>query len=117
MESEGQDVILVRETPSPDDIPGIQASRALLTARGARTAHAAVVARQMGKVCVVGCEGLVLEESRRRCLISGQEFSEGSIITVDGNSGRIFRGEVEYSTDRPSRLIDMVREWERGLQM
>lgn len=117
MESEGRDVILVRETPSPDDIPGIQASLALLTARGARTAHAAVVARQMGKVCVVGCEGLVLEESRRRCLISGQEFSEGSIITVDGNSGRIFRGEVEYSTDRPSRLIDMVREWERGLQM
>lgn len=115
--SEGQDVILVRETPSPDDIPGIKASCALLTARGARTAHAAVVARQMGKICVVGCEDLVLDESRKRCLISGQEFSEGSIITVDGNSGRIFRGEVEYSTDRPSRLIELVREWERRLQM
>lgn len=117
MASEGRDIILVRETPSPDDIPGITAARALLTARGARTAHAAVVARQMGKICVVGCEGLSIDESRRRCLISGQEFPEGSIITVDGNSGRIFRGEVEYTTGQPSQLIDLVREWERGLQM
>ena len=117
MESGGKDVILVRETPSPDDIPGIRAARALLTARGARTAHAAVVARQMGKICVVGCESLVIDESRRRCQIGGQEFREGSKITVDGNSGTVFRGEVEYSAERPSTLIAMVKEWERTLQL
>jgi len=115
MEAEGRRVVLVRETPSPDDIPGIRAAIALLTARGARTAHAAVVARQMGRVCVVGCESLVIDEARRRCRISGQELREGATITVDGNSGKIFLGEVEYSSDRPTPLIEMVREWEQSL--
>ncbi|MCU0632288.1 MAG: PEP-utilizing enzyme [Methanolinea sp.] len=117
MESLGREVILVRETPSPDDIPGIKAANALLTARGARTAHAAVVARQMGKVCVVGCGSLVIDEGRRRCLVGGQEFREGSRITVDGNSGNVFAGEVEHSSEQPRQLIAMVREWERSLQL
>ena len=114
---DGRTIVLVRETPSPDDIPGIRAARALLTARGARTAHAAVVARQMGRICVVGCEGLVIDESRRRCRIGGQEFMEGSVITLDGNTGRVFRGEVEFSTEPPSHLLSVVKEWERSLQL
>ncbi len=117
MESEGRSVILIRETPSPDDIPGIRAAIGLLTARGARTSHAAVVARQMGRVCVVGCESLVIDEARRRCRISGQELREGARITLDGNSGKVFRGEVEYSSERPTALIAMVREWEQSMHL
>ncbi len=117
MASEGRPVILVRETPSPDDIPGIKAARGLLTARGARTSHAAVVARQMGRICVVGCGSLTIDESRQRCLLAGQELRQGAMITVDGNSGKVFLGEVEYTAERPGHLIEMVREWERSLQL
>ena len=91
--------------------------RSFLTARGARTSHAAVVARQMGRVCVVGCESLVIDEARRRCRISGQELREGARITLDGNSGKVFRGEVEYSSERPTALIAMVREWEQSMHL
>ncbi|MDD1706262.1 MAG: hypothetical protein LUQ12_04415, partial [Methanoregulaceae archaeon] len=83
---EGNPVILVRETASPDDLPGISAACGLLTMRGARTSHAAVVARQMGKICVVQCEGLEIDTARKRCRLSGHELREGSLITIDGNS-------------------------------
>lgn len=117
MASEGRRVILVRETPSPDDISGIRAAIGLLTARGARTAHAAVVARQLGRVCVVGCEGLAIDEIRRRCRISGHELREGATITIDGNSGKVFHGEVEHSSERPTALIAKLREWEQSLHL
>jgi len=114
---EGNPVILVRETASPDDLPGISAARGLLTVRGARTSHAAVVARQMGKICVVQCEGLVIDTSRKRCTISGHELRDGSVISIDGNSGNVYIGAVEWYEERPEELISIVREWEREQQM
>ena len=109
---EGSDVILVRETASPDDLPGIHVARGLLTARGARTSHAAVVARQLGKICVVNCTTLEIDLSRHRCTIGGQELREGEIITIDGNTGRVYLGEMEVVLEKPRDLIDLVRSWE-----
>jgi pyruvate,orthophosphate dikinase len=114
---EGKDVILVRETASPDDLPGISVACGLLTVRGARTSHAAVVARQMGKVCVVQCEGLEIDATRKRCTLNGHELREGSVISIDGNSGNVYIGTVEYFEERPEELISVVRAWERELQM
>ena len=114
---EGNPVILVRETASPDDLPGISVAHGLLTVRGARTSHAAVVARQMGKICVVQCEGLTIDAPKKRCTISGHELREGSVISIDGNSGNVYIGAVEWSEERPEELISIVRTWEREQQM
>ena len=81
-------VILVRETATPDDIEGIGASGGLLTVRGARTSHAAVVARQMGKVCIVSCGDLKIDRNRRVCSFPGRDLFEGDTITLDGQSGK-----------------------------
>lgn len=108
----GKGVILVRETASPDDLPGIGAARGLLTMRGARTSHAAVVARQMGKVCVVNCTNLEIDLDRRRCRLSRTELREGEVISIDGNSGNIYLGSVECLEERPLELVGLIRSWE-----
>jgi pyruvate,orthophosphate dikinase len=115
--AEGHDVILVRETASPDDLPGIAAARGLLTMRGARTSHAAVVARQMGKICVVNCIGLEIDRTRKRCSLSGQELGEGEVISIDGNSGNVYIGSVEFIEEKPVGLISLVRAWEQQMQV
>ncbi len=104
-------VILVRETPSPDDISGIHVSAGFLTTRGARTAHAAVVARQMGKVCIVNCQDLKLYPRDRKCRIGKKEFQEGDIISLDGASGEIYEGEVEVISERPVKLLEIIQAW------
>jgi pyruvate,orthophosphate dikinase len=109
---EGNEVILVSETASPDDLPGIHAAKGLLTARGARTSHAAVVARQLGKICVVNCISLEIDLPRHRCTIGGQELREGEVITLDGNTGRVYLGEIEVVLEKPDDLIDLVHSWE-----
>lgn len=110
------DVILVRETASPDDINGIDASAGILTAHGARTSHAAVVARQMGKVCVVNCADLVIETEKHRCVINGYTFREGDLLSIDGNSGAIYKGKVEIVHQKPDDLIAVVRQWSQEQQ-
>jgi pyruvate,orthophosphate dikinase len=105
-------VILVRETASPDDIAGIDVASGILTARGARTSHAAVVARQLGKVCVVNCTGLVIEAHLHRCTIGGVMVREGDVISIDGNTGLVYRGRVNVISRRPVDLIATVRQWE-----
>jgi pyruvate,orthophosphate dikinase len=107
-------VILVREIPSPDDISGIHTSAGLLTASGARTAHAAVVARQLGKVCIVNCQELKLYPGGRKCSIGGKEFLEGDVISLDGASGEIYEGKVEVISERPVELLEIIDEWKRG---
>jgi pyruvate,orthophosphate dikinase len=67
----------------------------LLTQRGARTSHAAVVARQMGRVCLVGCEALQIDEQRRELRIGEQVFAEGELLTLDGNEGRLYAGAAQ----------------------
>ena len=104
-------VILVRPTASPDDIGGIQAAAGLLVARGGRTSHAAVVARQLNKVCVVNCPGLSINRHRRMCRLGEAVLREGDVISIDGDTGRVYRGVVAVSEERPVALIERVRGW------
>ena len=107
-------VILVRPTASPDDIAGIQAAAGLLVARGGRTSHAAVVARQLGKVCVVNCRDLVIGPNRHRCTIGETVLREGNVISIDGDTGRVYRGVVTVNEQQPLALLDRVRGWSVG---
>jgi pyruvate, orthophosphate dikinase len=90
----GEAVILVREETSPDDFHGMVAARAVVTARGGMTSHAAVVARGMGKCCVVGASGLVLDHEGGWCRCGEVQVAEGDWITVDGTTGRVLLGQV-----------------------
>jgi pyruvate,orthophosphate dikinase len=112
-EAEGKTsaVILVRRTASPDDIAGIQAAGGLLVSRGGRTSHAAVVARQLGRVCVVNCIALTIDTARHRCAIGDVVFHEGDTISIDGDTGHIYRGTVTIVEKRPTELLDRVRGW------
>jgi pyruvate, orthophosphate dikinase len=90
----GEPVILVRDETSPDDFHGMVAARAVVTARGGMTSHAAVVARGMGKCCVVGATGLTIDEADGTCRANGLLLRQGDWITVDGTTGRVLRGRV-----------------------
>ena len=90
----GEAVILVREETTPEDFHGIVAARAVLTARGGMTSHAAVVARGMGKCAVVGCKDLEIDTERRTFSVNGATVSEGDWITLDGATGRVFVGDL-----------------------
>ena len=107
-------VILVRETASPEDIEGIQISSGLLTAKGARTSHAAVVARQMGKVCIVNCAGLEIDKAHHKCHLGGQELREGDTISLDGDSGLVYSGVVDINYEIPIDLLEIVSSWRSG---
>ncbi|MGW0480973.1 pyruvate, phosphate dikinase [Nonomuraea sp. NPDC003214] len=91
----GEDVILVRRETNPDDLSGMIAARGVLTSRGGKTSHAAVVARGMGKTCVCGAEELeVSVDERRFTAPGGVVVSEGDVISIDGTSGEVYLGEV-----------------------
>jgi len=90
----GQRVILVREETKPEDIHGFFASQGILTARGGKTSHAAVVARSMGKPCVAGAEGIHVDDRVRRAFVGDATIKEGDLITIDGTSGNVYLGEV-----------------------
>ncbi len=95
MLDEGKPVVLVRHETSPDDFAGMVASQAIVTARGGVTSHAAVVARGIGKCCVVGCADLSIDETRKVIRAGGREVAVGEWITVDGTTGQILVGEVD----------------------
>ncbi|MEO7996786.1 MAG: pyruvate, phosphate dikinase [Gemmatimonadaceae bacterium] len=90
----GEHVILVRDETTPEDFHGLVAARAVLTARGGMTSHAAVVARGMGKCAIVGCAEIHIDEHQRRFTVGEHEVKEGEWITLDGATGRIFLGEL-----------------------
>jgi pyruvate, orthophosphate dikinase len=107
----GEKVILVREETKPDDIHGFFAAQGILTSRGGKTSHAAVVARSMGKPCVSGCEAIVINNIEREAVISGVTLREGDLITVDGTTGNVYQGKV--ATIEPEFVEDLlvVLEW------
>jgi pyruvate,orthophosphate dikinase len=109
----GAPVILVREDIATEDIDGMAAAAGVLTARGGRTSHAAVVARQMGKVCLVGCGTLSIDESGKSCRIGETRVREGEWLSLDGNDGRVFSGQREVLRERPSALLARVAKWRR----
>ena len=107
----GEKVILVREETKPDDIHGFFAAQGILTSRGGKTSHAAVVARSMGKPCVSGCEAIRINHMAKEAVISGVTLHEGDMITIDGSNGNVFQGMVP--TIEPEFVEDLMvlLEW------
>src|SRR5881398_3745844 len=96
----GRAVILVRPETSPEDFHGIVAARAILTARGGMTSHAAIVARGMGKTCVVGAKDIEVDPRAGRFRANGRVVKRGQTITVDGTSGRVILGAAKQVQPR-----------------
>ncbi|MBW1921205.1 MAG: pyruvate, phosphate dikinase, partial [Deltaproteobacteria bacterium] len=107
----GEKVILVREETKPEDIHGFFASQGILTSRGGKTSHAAVVARSMGKPCVSGCEAIRIDHLAKEAVIAGVSLKEGDIITIDGTTGDVYQGVVP--TVEPEFVEDLLvlLEW------
>jgi pyruvate,orthophosphate dikinase len=102
----GEDVILVRRETNPDDLGGMVASRGVLTSRGGKTSHAAVVARGMGRTCVVGVEALRVDPAHHIVTTAdGKSFTEGDVISIDGSTGEVFLGEVPVT---PSPVVQAL---------
>lgn len=101
----GERVILCRIETSPDDIRGMDAAQGILTARGGMTSHAALVARQMGKVCVAGCEAVNIDYTGREMRVDGTFLKEGDWISVDGTTGEVIQGEIQTL---PSEVLQVL---------
>jgi pyruvate,orthophosphate dikinase len=104
--AEGKNVVLVRRETDPDDLGGMIAAEGILTSRGGKTSHAAVVARGMGKTCVVGAEGLVIDAEARIARSGDEGFSEGDVIAIDGSTGEVFLGDVPVVPSPVARYLD-----------
>ena len=111
----GERVILVREETKPEDIHGFFASQGILTSRGGKTSHAAVVARGMGKPCVSGAEGIVVDVRTRHARVGDQEFSEGALITIDGTTGAVYLGDVPMIEAEFSSHLAELLSWADNL--
>ena len=107
----GQKVILVREETKPEDIHGFFASQGVLTSRGGKTSHAAVVARGMGKPCVSGCEDLHIDPKAREAMIKNIRINEGDLITVDGSRGDVYLGEAPTVDPEISQHLLTLLSW------
>jgi pyruvate,orthophosphate dikinase len=130
MKAAGNRVVLVRQETSPDDIHGMNAALGFLTARGGMTSHAAVVARQMGKVCVAGCEAIEVLDSQS-VRIGTQVFREGEYLSVNGSTGNVYGGDIpvveseviqvlqgkmEASASEKYQLFESVLKWADGVR-
>ena len=107
----GEKVILVREETKPEDIHGFFASQGILTSRGGKTSHAAVVARGMGKACVAGAEGIQVDSRARLARVGELTLREGDIITIDGTSGEVFLGEISTIPPKFSDELRILLGW------
>jgi len=111
----GRDVVLVRTETSPEDIEGMAVARAILTARGGRTSHAAVVARGMGRVCVAGCSSLSVDTGAKTATFSTKSgprvLHEGAILTLDGTMGHVFEGAVPTVDPELSGDYELIMQW------
>ncbi len=106
MASKGDKVILVRVETSPEDIKGMNASEGILTAKGGMTSHAALVARQMGKVCVAGCGSLEIDYKKGTMKVEGKPtIKEGEYISIDGSTGEVIAGEIQT---KPSEVVQVL---------
>jgi pyruvate, orthophosphate dikinase len=101
----GVAIVLVRRNAETSDIAALEQATGLLTERGARTSHAAVVARQLGKVCLVGCADLQIDEAARSIKIGETTLREGDLLTLDGNEGSVYAGAVRTEIEYPEELL------------
>ncbi len=91
---QGQKVVLVRQETNPDDLEGMIAAEGILTARGGKTSHAAVVARGMGKTCVCGADALDIDAAAGQVTVAGRVLGADDLISIDGSTGEVFAGEL-----------------------
>jgi pyruvate,orthophosphate dikinase len=103
--AKGQKVVLARVETSPEDLRGMIAAEGILTSRGGVSSHAALVARQMGKVCVCGASGIQIDYQKRTLSANGTTLAQGDYISIDGTAGEVFAGEV---TTAPSEIIQVL---------
>jgi pyruvate, orthophosphate dikinase len=107
----GDPVILMRPDTSTADVTGFAAAAGIVTSVGARTAHAALVARQMAKPCVVGCGGMTIDVAADRAQLAGSAISASDWITIDGDSGNIYLGRCETAVERPEAELAEIAAW------
>src|SRR6478609_9533835 len=112
-EARGEKVLLVRNETSPEDLRGMIAAEGILTAKGGVSSHAALVARQMGKVCVCGAAALEIDYDKLTVKASGQTFKEGEYMSIDGTSGTVYGGELKTA---PSEIISGIVSGDKAAQ-
>jgi len=109
----GEKVLLVRVETSPEDLRGMIAAEGILTARGGVSSHAALVARQMGKVCVCGAADIQIDYERRVATVKGQHFAEGDYLSIDGTAGTVYAGQIPTA---PSEIVDGLLNGNKAAQ-
>jgi len=105
-QKQGKKVILVREETNPEDVEGMRAAEAILTARGGMTSHAALVARGWGKCCIVGCSGIEVDYSKKELLIAGKTYKEGDWITLNGTKGNVYDSKLPMIDATENTLLN-----------
>ncbi len=111
---EGNPAILVRRETVTADIEGMALAAGILTASGGRTSHAAVVARQLGKVCLVACPELSVDIDKRQCTIGSIVLKEGDLLSLDGNTGAVHLGRLTPVIERPTQALAAIASWRRS---
>jgi pyruvate,orthophosphate dikinase len=111
MGENGSKVILIREETKPEDVPAFFESAGILTSRGGKTSHAAVVARGMGKPCIVGCSELRIDYENKRCSVDDKIVNEGDSITIDGSTGSVYLGEIPTIEPKITDDFKIILEW------
>jgi pyruvate,orthophosphate dikinase len=107
----GTKVILIREETKPEDVPAFFESVGILTSRGGKTSHAAVVARGMGKPCIVGCSDMKIDNEKKIATIGDKVFKEGDTITIDGSTGNVYLGEIPTIEPEMTKDFKTILAW------
>ncbi len=116
MAAKGEKVILIRRETSPEDVGGMFVAQGVLTATGGKTSHAAVVARGWGKCCIVGCENLEVDYETKTARVGGRVIREGDWITLDGNEGVVYEGQVKLSNPELPKSFSTLMSWVDGIR-
>lgn len=109
--AKGEKVILVRLETSPEDIEGMHKAQGVLTARGGRTSHAAVVARGMGRCCIAGCGALIIDEEKKTLTINGVTYTDKDFISLDGSTGNVYAGKIPVVDPEIKGDFGTIMEW------
>lgn len=113
----GESVILIREETKPEDIHGFFRAKGILTSRGGKTSHAAVVARGMGRPCIVGCESLQINEQGKIVHVGETHILEGEVVTIDGSTGKIYLGEVPTIDSGFTEELSVMLGWADNIRV
>jgi pyruvate,orthophosphate dikinase len=105
----GEPIVLVREDFSTNDLEALNISEGILTVVGGKTSHAAVVARQLDKICIVGCKDLMI--NNEYCVIAGRQLKIGDFVTLDANTGNVYEGKIPVELEKPNELVLQVNSW------